>query len=299
MKVLVIDDSKNIRDLISDILSANGDTVETAENGADALTKYDKFKPDLVTLDVSMPIMDGYETLSRILKMDNNAKVIMVSASDQTELVQKCLDRGALGFVTKPFSKSQLLSSISAALNPRVHKDIIQLFSITRDKIEDSIKLILDERASIILKDVQVIKEEGPAQNFSKLSQHGISAVQKITEPLKIKLAEDSCGFVSEIEGQSSGLIISIIKAQHLDKDCTNPEFIEAFNIINMKLLSTLADITHLSLRGSPVRLYDKIKDSKSPTKEMAKATFDIINQDTIQLEMQLHFTLGLLLKRF
>jgi len=299
MKVLVIDDSKNIRDLINDILSANSDTVETAENGADALTKYDKFRPDLVTLDVSMPIMDGYETLSRILKMDNNAKVIMVSASDQTELVQKCLDRGALGFVTKPFSKSQLLSSISTALSSGVHKDIIQLFSITRDKIEDSIKLILDEKASIILKDVQVIKEESSAQDFSKFNQYGIRAVQKITEPLKIELAENSCGYVSEIEGQSSGLIISIIKAEHLEKDCARPEFIESFNIINMKLLSTLADTTHLSLRGTPVRLYDKIKDSKSPTKEMAKATFDIFHEDTIQLEMQLYFNLGLLLKRF
>jgi DNA-binding response OmpR family regulator len=243
--------------------------------------------------------MDGYETLSRILKMDNNAKVIMVSASDQTELVQKCLDRGALGFVTKPFSKSQLLSAISTALNSGVHKNVVQLFSITRDKIEDSIKLILDNKASIILKVVKVIKEENSSQNLSKLNQHGIRAVQEIKEPLKIELAENNCTYVSEIEGQSNGLIISSINAEHLGKECSSQELLEAFNIINMKLLSTLADLTHLSLRGAPIRLYNKIKDNKPPTKEMAKATFDILHEGTIQLEMQLHFNLGLLWKRF
>ena len=87
MNILVVDDSNLIRNLVKSMLKLKNHEVDTADNGAQALDKYFKFQPDLVILDLSMPIMDGHETLTRLLRQDANAKVIMFSALESREEV--------------------------------------------------------------------------------------------------------------------------------------------------------------------------------------------------------------------
>ena len=115
MKVLAVDDVPAIINLVKDVLASQGHEVETAKDGESALKKYGLFKPDIVTLDLSMPGMSGYETLTRILEINSKAVVIILTASDEDVALQECMKLGAAGYVTKPFKPSELLESLRTA----------------------------------------------------------------------------------------------------------------------------------------------------------------------------------------
>lgn len=116
LKVLVVDNSTEIRNLLQVMLTSRNFEVELAESGESALQKYSTFKPTVVTLDLGMPGgMSGYETLSRIIEMDRNANVVIITASPYDQSLQECLKRGAAGYITKPFSVNDVIRSIRQA----------------------------------------------------------------------------------------------------------------------------------------------------------------------------------------
>jgi len=115
LKVLAVDDTPAIVKLIKDILSSRGYLVETAEDGPTALLKYVQFKPDIVTLDLTMPGMSGYETLTKILEKNKRAIVIILTANDEDVALQECMKRGAAGYVNKPFRPSELVDALQTA----------------------------------------------------------------------------------------------------------------------------------------------------------------------------------------
>ena len=104
IKVLVIDDSAFMRRLFSKTINDDPEltVIDTARNGKTGLKKIKKLNPDVITLDVEMPIKNGIETLEEIVKMDNPVQVIMVSAVDNRETVLTALDLGAFDFIPKP-----------------------------------------------------------------------------------------------------------------------------------------------------------------------------------------------------
>ncbi len=111
--VLVVDDSSLIRKILINLLSSNGfNIVGEAANGKDGVELYKELKPDLVTLDVTMPIMDGVEALKQIIEFDSSAKVAMITAAGQKEKLMEALKLGAELFITKPFDESKVLSSL-------------------------------------------------------------------------------------------------------------------------------------------------------------------------------------------
>ena len=114
-KVLAIDDSPVVLSLIKDILSLEDYEVETASNGREGIEKYPKFMPDIVTLDVAMPGMDGCETLAALKDIDKNANVIMVTATDNSDALKDCMDNGASSVLSKPFMPNDLLEAIGKA----------------------------------------------------------------------------------------------------------------------------------------------------------------------------------------
>ncbi|WP_428978672.1 response regulator [Alicyclobacillus mengziensis] len=106
-----------MRMMIKDILTKNGyDVVGEAVDGTQAVDKYQELHPDLVTMDITMPEMDGIEALKRIRSIDPNAKVVMCSAMGQQAMVIDAIQAGARDFVVKPFQADRVLESIRKVL---------------------------------------------------------------------------------------------------------------------------------------------------------------------------------------
>ncbi|SDD18848.1 two-component system, chemotaxis family, response regulator CheY [Paenibacillus sp. UNCCL117] len=116
-KVLVVDDAAFMRAIIGGMIKDLGhEVVGEAENGLDALQKYSLLKPDFVTLDITMPEMDGVEALRNIMKHDSSAKVVMCSAMGQQSLVIEAIKLGAKDFLVKPIQKDRVYSSLQRLL---------------------------------------------------------------------------------------------------------------------------------------------------------------------------------------
>lgn len=112
--VLVVDDSALIRKVLIELLNNNGfNVIGEATNGQEGLDMYKELSPDIVTLDVTMPVMDGVEALRQIIELDANAKVAMITAAGQKERLMEALKIGAKLFITKPFNEEEVLNSLS------------------------------------------------------------------------------------------------------------------------------------------------------------------------------------------
>ena len=117
-KILIVDDSKFMRLVLRRILEKDGahTMAGEAENGLDAIEKYKKLKPDIVTMDIIMPVESGIAAVKGIIAFDGNAKIVMVSAMGQEKAVEEVMALGAKGFVLKPVSDEKLLEAIKKAL---------------------------------------------------------------------------------------------------------------------------------------------------------------------------------------
>ncbi len=114
--ILVVDDAAFMRMMIRDILAREGYVIQEAVNGRDAIEKYRETRPDLVTLDITMPEVDGIEALQAIRKIDPEARVLMVSAMGQQKLIVEALESGAADFLVKPFQPTKVLQTVKKCL---------------------------------------------------------------------------------------------------------------------------------------------------------------------------------------
>ena len=113
IRVLIVDDSIFVAKQLGQILTSEGyEVVATAVDGKDGVDKY----VDLVTMDITMPRMDGITALEQIMAFDKNAKVVMVSALGKEELVKKSLLLGAKNYIVKPLDRKKVLERIAAAV---------------------------------------------------------------------------------------------------------------------------------------------------------------------------------------
>lgn len=118
-RILVVDDSMFVAKQLTQILSSDGyEIVATAQDGKEGVDKYKELCPnvDLVTMDITMPRMDGITALEQIMAFDKNAHVVMVSALGKEELVKKSLLLGAKNYIIKPLDRKKVLERISACL---------------------------------------------------------------------------------------------------------------------------------------------------------------------------------------
>jgi len=117
-KVLIVDDAAFMRMMIKDILSKNGfDVVGEAENGKIAVEKFRELRPDLVTMDITMPEMDGIQAVKKIKEIDANSKIVMCSAMGQQAMVIDAIQAGAKDFIVKPFQPDRVLEAVRKALS--------------------------------------------------------------------------------------------------------------------------------------------------------------------------------------
>ncbi len=112
-KILIVDDAVFMRVSLKTMLEKNGfEVIGEAVNGLEAIEKYSSLKPDIVTMDITMPEMSGLEAVKGIKKIDSNAKILMVSAMGQESLVREAIINGAKGFIVKPFKEEYLIKAI-------------------------------------------------------------------------------------------------------------------------------------------------------------------------------------------
>lgn len=116
-KVLVVDDAAFMRMMLKDILIKNGFmVVGEAANGSEATLKYQELQPDVVTMDITMPEMDGISAVKEIIKLDSKAKIIMCSAMGQQAMVLEAIQAGARDFIVKPFQEDRVVDALTKVL---------------------------------------------------------------------------------------------------------------------------------------------------------------------------------------
>ncbi len=115
--ILIVDDAAFMRMMIKNILVDGGfEIVGEAENGRDAIDLFRELRPDLVTMDITMPEMDGIQAVREIKKINNDAKIIMCSAMGQQAMVIESIQAGARDFIVKPFQAERVLEAVRKVL---------------------------------------------------------------------------------------------------------------------------------------------------------------------------------------
>lgn len=116
-KILVTDDAAFMRMMITNLLMKHGYETFEAINGQDMLDKYEECHPDLVLMDITMPVMDGVEALKKLKAIHRDAKVVMCSAMGQQPMVIEAVQSGASDFLVKPFDPERLVETVKRVIN--------------------------------------------------------------------------------------------------------------------------------------------------------------------------------------
>lgn len=112
-KVLIVDDAAFMRMAIKEMLIKNGfEVIDEAGNGVTAINKYKELRPDIVTMDITMPEMNGIDALKSIMEFDPNAKVVMISAMGQETMVMDAIKFGAKSFIVKPLKEEHVIQTL-------------------------------------------------------------------------------------------------------------------------------------------------------------------------------------------
>ena len=112
-EVLIVDDSEFMRNLLREILEEEFEIAGEAENGVEAVELYKEHDPDLVMMDIVMPIRDGIEATTEIKESDSSARIIMCTSIGQEEKMKAAVRAGADGYITKPFQKPSVMEAIN------------------------------------------------------------------------------------------------------------------------------------------------------------------------------------------
>jgi two-component system chemotaxis response regulator CheY len=115
--VLVVDDAAFMRLNLKNILKEQYDIVGEAENGQQAVEMYQEHNPDIVTMDITMPVMDGIEAIKAILDIDPDANIVVCSAMGQQKIVIQAIELGAKDFIVKPFKKDRVKEAVAKLIN--------------------------------------------------------------------------------------------------------------------------------------------------------------------------------------
>jgi len=133
--VLIVDDSRTSRKILKTALEKGGfSIVGEAANGEEGYLKYKELHPDIVTMDITMPTMDGIESLSLIKRENSNTKVVMITAAGQKEKMVEALKRGADEFIMKPFDEAEVLETLNRVAEDEDEEGEFDLDDMFRDE---------------------------------------------------------------------------------------------------------------------------------------------------------------------
>lgn len=117
-RILLVDDANFMRMTLETIVKQDKhEVIGGAENGKEAIKLYKEMKPDLVTMDITMPVMNGIDAIKEIMKYDSEAKIVVCSAMGQQKVVVEAIEIGAKDFIVKPFDENRVLDTINRVLH--------------------------------------------------------------------------------------------------------------------------------------------------------------------------------------
>lgn len=186
MRILIVDDTAFMRATVRQMIEHEGaHQIFEAENGVEAVQKYKIYKPDLVIMDISMPLMDGIEAVSHIKSMDPNADILICSLQGQRSNVMKAIQAGARGFLVKPIKADKLYAEIETSrhiadqrrLEKRSAEDVV----VDDDKLSELDQLIAKTYQDMT-EVTQMILEKNPSEDYLKGVERGyLEARREIT----------------------------------------------------------------------------------------------------------------------
>ena len=198
-RILIVDDSIVMRKNLRTILEKAGHRiVGEAVNGRQAITMYEELKPDVVTMDISMPIMKGVDAVKEIVTADPEAKIIMISALNQKQMVFSALKNGAKHYIIKPIEPTNVLSIIHEVLNEEHEEHVV---------VEDRPGFTIDNNAGVF---VISINEFFSLKDIDKLDT-ALKGLMFITA-LKIRLELGTVREIPEDAEERLHLLIRKVK---------------------------------------------------------------------------------------
>ncbi len=165
--IMIVDDSKLVRKSISDVLTRVGHSIVCeCERGDDALTKYITYKPDIVTMDINMPGMDGIQSTSQIIKKYPDAKIIIISAHSQEKMILEGISRGASCFIVKPFTDDHIIRTVNRLSVEILKKDLNKKDYTLPEELKTDQKLsglvlIIDDSKLFLQVTADLLKKDG------------------------------------------------------------------------------------------------------------------------------------------
>jgi two-component system response regulator HydG len=157
-KILIVDDDKDMRDILSNLISSDGYKAITASNGRKALIKTRAHSPDLVLLDVRLPEIDGLKVLEEIKKMDKNIPIIMLTAYEDVKSAVQAMKSGAFDYITKPFDNEEMALNIKRALQTRyLYREVENLRRRLEEKTDRARFMGESPRIKQVLNQVKLI----------------------------------------------------------------------------------------------------------------------------------------------
>lgn len=224
--ILVVDDSSIIRRNLSTILTEAGHTiVGEAINGESAYKEYEKLQPDLVTMDITMPILDGIGSVKKILKHFPDANIIMISALDQKQMVLSAVSSGAKHYIIKPFTADKVTAVVNEVLShaEAANKASAAINSKLDDTI-DELNTTIEDLDNVI----DILSEEAPSEEAEEDASALPFTIESKVNQLNINLsssmkAENFQSLNMIVQGflfmKSLTVVINLGNSKHFDED--------------------------------------------------------------------------------
>ena len=292
MKILIVDDNQTITTMLSQMLDLLGSyEIDIANNGYQAMDKMLSFNPKLVISDLSMPGMSGQDTLIKIKEINPNTKVIIASAHDDDKTKDFCLRNGASGYLTKPYTVSDVSDEIKSVLASGKYgaNENIFLTSIN-EKLAQNFAGIFGKNQRIEFQTAQ-LKKNTSAQNIGVNASETMHGSQ--SELATLEIPDEQRGFTTELSGKISGSIISVVPdkfvamIQSFSGDTIGiggtDDLLEFFNILNGAVLSATGNFLKVQIKSNPVRPFDIQKDKTVKDLDLMEInyTFELGDRNT------------------
>ncbi len=292
MKILIVDDNQTITTMLSQMLDLLGSyEIDVANNGYQAMDKMLSFNPKLVILDLSMPGMSGQDTLIKIKEINPNTKVIIASAHDDDKTKDFCLRNGASGYLTKPYTVSDVSDEIKSVLASGKYGANENIFiSTINEKLGQNFVGIFGKNQRIEFQTAQ-LKKNTSAQNIGVNASETMHSSQ--SELAALEIPDEQRGFTTELTGKISGSIITVVPDKFIEMIQSfsgdtvgiggTDDLMEFFNVFNGAVLSAIGNFLNAQITSNPVRPFDSQRDKEVKDMDLMEInyTFELGDRNT------------------